>query len=431
MNTGDEQDPGHYPGENQREVRKCCIAGGCLIDLGEDALACYKRFLLVFETLIEHYAPAEKAMDCEPLLVAFHDLEEVAPSQYVVVAFHTRKKPFEVVLMKGTGPLTASDAEQFPFQVALPRSPELRDHRVFCKHFASLSLHWSCLILDVCSDRDELFFFDVVGARILDDAAMNAVQMQRDAAREMKRALSAVHGLHRGRARSEGRAHRARGLEGRAHRARGLEGRAHRLRARGQRAARSIDSQSSSSTSDESHSTSGPSSPSSSRLGDNMDVAMSDAVEDEVIESDSEVVEVVAEVAEHQEEERLAVRVGSYFPREDRREHWGPFQLAPIYSKGVFRAWGGTCFRHLDPCQRRQKHPTCCKKTLAFYSGRITEQEAKYRMKRWLLAGMDDRDWPAEKRTHHRNLGGDSLCDFSSDNGPSERVLDEQAHRLL
>jgi hypothetical protein len=59
----------------------------------------------------------------------------------------------------------------------------------------------------------------------------------------------------------------------------------------------------------------------------------------------------------------------------------------------------------------------------------LTEAEAVLRLKRWLLAGLSDDDWPAHRlRSHHVSMGGKHLEDFSE--GPSEEEMDLVVSRL-
>ena len=55
--------------------------------------------------------------------------------------------------------------------------------------------------------------------------------------------------------------------------------------------------------------------------------------------------------------------------------------------------------------------------------------EAKRRLKRWFLAGLDDSDWPAEaRRYYHGELGGFVLRDFADEKGG---MSEEEMDRLI
>ncbi|CAE7278632.1 unnamed protein product, partial [Symbiodinium necroappetens] len=89
---------------------------------------------------------------------------------------------------------------------------------------------------------------------------------------------------------------------------------------------------------------------------------------------------------------------------------WGrrpAFQLAPIYRQGVLCAYGAICRRHDDPGNRGIMP---CRKEIAL--GEFSEEECYLRLKRWLVAGLNDSTWPEEKRAYHVSMGGLRLRDF-------------------
>ena len=98
---------------------------------------------------------------------------------------------------------------------------------------------------------------------------------------------------------------------------------------------------------------------------------------------------------------------------------WGPFTISPIYSQQVHTGWGAICGLHAD------KHGTStqCKKAVTL--GQVGDHGvAVVRLKRWLLAGLEDASWPKHcQRQHHVSLGGKGLQAFEA--GPSETELDE------
>ena len=65
-----------------------------------------------------------------------------------------------------------------------------------------------------------------------------------------------------------------------------------------------------------------------------------------------------------------------------------------------------------------------CRKTLP--KNDLSDAECQLRLKRWLVAGLDDAGWPKGKqRTHHLSLGGQRLAHYST--GLSEAELDAKA----
>ena len=94
--------------------------------------------------------------------------------------------------------------------------------------------------------------------------------------------------------------------------------------------------------------------------------------------------------------------------RQRRGESWGAFYLAPIYTQGVRTGYGAICGLH----QNSDDVPgTSCRKALT--TGDLPEEECRVRLKRWLMAGLDDKNWPAgQERSLHLSMGGASLSRF-------------------
>ena len=105
-----------------------------------------------------------------------------------------------------------------------------------------------------------------------------------------------------------------------------------------------------------------------------------------------------------------------------RRGHvWGTcpaFQLAPIHADGSVAptGWGAICGRHADPSRPGLQ----CKKAMT--NRDLSDQECQLRLKRWLVQGLDDVDWGANKREAHVSMGGVQMCQFAE--GLSSADLD-------
>ena len=106
--------------------------------------------------------------------------------------------------------------------------------------------------------------------------------------------------------------------------------------------------------------------------------------------------------------------------RQRRSEAWGVFHLGPIYSQGVQTGYGAICGLH----QNSDDAPGIyCRKALT--TSELSEEDCRLRLKRWLVAGLQDSDWPeGQGRSMHLSLGGLRLVDFSS--GEPEAALDRQ-----
>ena len=98
----------------------------------------------------------------------------------------------------------------------------------------------------------------------------------------------------------------------------------------------------------------------------------------------------------------------------------GAFYLAPIYSEGVRTGYGAICGLHHNSDDAPGIY---CRKALTI--GELSEEDCRLRLKRWLLAGLNDQHWPEDQgRSMHLSLGGLRLVGFSS--GDPEPVLDRQ-----
>ena len=96
------------------------------------------------------------------------------------------------------------------------------------------------------------------------------------------------------------------------------------------------------------------------------------------------------------------------------------FNLGPIYSEGVRTGYGAICGLHSNS---EDAPGIYCRKALTI--GDLSEEDCRLRLKRWLLAGLKDDDWPEDQaRSRHLSLGGLRLVDFSV--GDPESVLDRQ-----
>ena len=74
------------------------------------------------------------------------------------------------------------------------------------------------------------------------------------------------------------------------------------------------------------------------------------------------------------------------------------------------------------------EHNTLCKKAVSL-SG-LGNSQCILRLKRWLIAGVDDGGFPPHRqRSHHVSLGGRGLQDFSE--GMDEPELDRRAMELM
>ena len=77
--------------------------------------------------------------------------------------------------------------------------------------------------------------------------------------------------------------------------------------------------------------------------------------------------------------------------------------MAEVARRGVIVGWGATCGRHVNDAEDPDDH-TQCKKQLTFGKSRkLTEEQCKIGLKRWLLLGLfvEPSD---QERTDHVNM---------------------------
>ena len=107
------------------------------------------------------------------------------------------------------------------------------------------------------------------------------------------------------------------------------------------------------------------------------------------------------------------LRVG---PGEQIVEYWGGsrFAFSRIKPKGVLKGYGAYCMRHVHSDGYAAKTP--CKKAISLGEPPMTEDEARLRLKRWIMAGSVHHLEPeTRQRQAHIDMGGKHLRDFASD----------------
>ena len=68
--------------------------------------------------------------------------------------------------------------------------------------------------------------------------------------------------------------------------------------------------------------------------------------------------------------------------RQERKEPWGPYELASVWKGGVQIGWGGACACHSNTWQP----DIACKKQLTFAAN--TSDDTRCLVKQWLLLGI-------------------------------------------
>ena len=110
--------------------------------------------------------------------------------------------------------------------------------------------------------------------------------------------------------------------------------------------------------------------------------------------------------------------------RQQRGIPWGngEWQLAEVHSKGRLVGCGATCKGQFTPGSGR-----VCKHSVSCGDSGLTRADLMLRLKRWLIAGLDDEDWDTDgPRAAHIAMGGRHMQDFVD--GLSEAECDRIAN---
>jgi hypothetical protein len=108
-------------------------------------------------------------------------------------------------------------------------------------------------------------------------------------------------------------------------------------------------------------------------------------------------------------------------------QRWGngDWDIGPVRDLkkgGLVIGCGCHCRGHHD-----YGNPLVCKKSVTFGKSGLSYDALRLRIKRWLIAGLDDQDWDADaKRSKHVSMGGKFLRDF--EDGLSEEDCDRIAN---
>ena len=102
---------------------------------------------------------------------------------------------------------------------------------------------------------------------------------------------------------------------------------------------------------------------------------------------------------------------------------WGPFFISKIYRGGELVGRGARCGLHRNAADGPG---AVCKKSVQFGTTGCSEQDLVLRLKRWLVAGLDDGAWADDvQRGRHMAVGGVGLRDLAE--GLPEADLDRIA----
>lgn len=383
-----------------------CPRGGCEAHLSPEQRAAFHALHSALVTAVRVHEPVRRDLSASPLVLQWRS-PSTGDCVQIVVAFNVRKAPWDMVLLQLSKEPPGAEAAPYTMQLTpaaadAQHSCVTRSDMDLCRELAEKASDWRLFRARVGPASADLGTFRIVSREeltqeFLQQAALEMKEIQRAA-----RAAKLAQGL------AVGKKRRARGPR-KPRQPRGAPERADAP----DEAWDWHDSDASGSASGmEQHEDLGdaeglPSGPSTVGRRPSSDVAADPATS-----------------APGGGAAEPAASRGAKRKHQARAIPWGPFQIAPIVAAAGQVGWGAICGQHCDRGNRLS-----CKKAVTRSAG-LSDSDCVLRLKRWLMAGVDDADWPLHRRrSHHVDMGGKGLAQFS--NGPSEAELDAQADRLV
>ena len=388
-----------------------CGAGCCFYGLADAARAELERFHKLLCHVILKQSPTPQHLTAEPLvLAAMSESAGVGFTTYSVVAFNSRKSPIDAAM----GELEKDATEELPqgvcLRLRLAKTSEggisIHSDRSFCYKLFQRTSDWTLHRLQIGPVRD-LSTFDVLSVEPIDaDEALRSMKAQTEA----ERALKALRSIGKKPPAKKPARQGGRKTERKAN----LDARRERRLLRGQAL-----------TSDESQSQiSDQSQADCESESDNAAAEVSEASPP----AEAPPPAPAAAPAPAASSSAAPGRAAASRARQNIRRGtvWGTmpaFQIAPIYAAGVHSGWGAICNRHHDAGRGKASQ---CKKAMS--KGSLSDEVCQLRLKRWLVAGLQDGGWPQDKREYHVSTGGVQLAHFES--GLSDAELDAAVSHL-
>ncbi|CAE7770315.1 unnamed protein product, partial [Symbiodinium necroappetens] len=394
--------------ETQYSLFAACGSNACFQSLSERLQAGLENFhkLLVFTIL--NKGPAPLSATAEPLVLAFKS-EHASTTEYFVVAYNTRRSPVEAAMLQVEVDHNEDVPEGISKSLKISLSPGnlfvFFTNRSLCLRLFQVATDWDMYTLDIGPVR-KLWHFDVRGEeRVEPDGAHREMRASGDVAAAVQalRLMSRKPPKRRNRDTDPARPTKKpkTAKQGEADGA---------LDSKEQPEAEEADEASCSSVG-------------------------SSCSEREASDCEADVAVSVLASAPAAGSERASSstdpapgaapreRSGALQQRVPRATAWGDapaFQIAPLFADNVHIGWRATCGRHHDDGTRVWP----CRKTINFGSGsaRIPDTECILRLKRWLVAGLEDKNWGKCPRSVHISQGGWLLQQFEQ--GLSEAELD-------
>lgn len=398
-----------------------CPKDGCMHSLPDAGLAVVQSLHDRFWFIVRHHAPRPTAVAQEVLVLSLRS-EAANMSKDVAVMFHTRKAPWEaavLVLHRVSIPELAAQGVAFSLafsasaeeDLASGRVPkiEMTSDRVLFVNLAKAASDWTFHFLEIGS-VSVLSRFDIVAVTPFDESSFAVKAKGAEEAANALQALNILLGKNSNKRPAGSRPEQGRDLKQKrpkkmsAERVLGLD----------------LGSEHGSNNSQESDGDEAVVEVAGMDLNHLPRPEMADHFDPASFSHDFSAGGVMSHALPPLRLGHCSADVGIKGIRQRRGAQWGPFSLGPIYTDGKKSGYGAICGLHSNADDAPN---TYCRKALTV--GELSDEDCRVRLKRWLLAGLHDDDWPeGQGRSMHLSLGGLRLVDFSL--GDSETVLDQR-----
>ena len=340
-----------------------CPHGGCEEELQAAQRPVFREIHDDLVTAVRVIEPLKRDLSAHPLVLEWHSLS-LQKRRFVVVAFHIRKPPWDMVLVELE---EAGDSEELPFCLAVQLGRQsIHSDIAFCHELARAASDWVLFRLSIGDLTVDYGIFQAAERKELSRSEL------RQAVAEMKQVMLAAKAAKHAQGLTANKKRKSRN--------------SNKRKSKGKR--------------------------SQTLAPDVSDMEWNSASESGGSASDfgADTGSVAAPASSS------AGPARSKRVKQSRSIPWGPFQIAPIVPAAGHSGWGAICGQHCD-----RGNSLSCKK--AMNRGSLTDAECVLRLKRWLLAGHSDQNWPVHRRrSHHVELGGKGLQDFAQ--GMSEEAMD-------
>ena len=339
-----------------------CPHGGCDEELQAAQRPVFREIHDDLVTAVRVIEPLKRDLSAHPLVLEWHSLS-LQKRRFVVVAFHIRKPPWDMVLVELE---EAGDSEELPFCLAVQLGRQsIHSDIAFCHELARAASDWVLFRLSIGDLTVDYGIFQAAERKELSRSEL------RQAAAEMKQVMLAAKA-----------AKLAQGLTA------NKKGKAEtptneKAKASGRRPWLQM-----------------------FRTWSGILPLKAGAQLQTLRQTPAVLQRLLLRPLD-----RLALSVSSSL---------GPFPGVHSKSRRLFRPLA-TVVGEPSADSIATEETVSCKK--AMNRGSLTDAECVLRLKRWLLAGHSDQNWPVHRRrSHHVELGGKGLQDFAQ--GMSEEAMD-------